>query len=121
MNKIASAAAILALAVQPAFAQPTQSNVATLAQALDRCMATYAVRLTKTGMADEAIYRAAADGCKQIEADLTAAVRRDIPAAQGNAALAQWKEQAKPNFVALLQRIRADRAAQGAMSRAPNP
>ena len=114
MKKEIIAMAILGIAAQSAFAQPAHPDVSTLAQALDRCMTTYAVRLTKTEAADEAIYLAAVDGCKQIEVDLTTAVRRDVPATQGEAALAQWKEQAKPNFMSLLQRIRSDRAARGA-------
>ena len=104
---------LLGLAAQSASAQPAQPDISTLAQALERCLATYAVRLTKTDMADEAIYSAATDGCKQIEAGLTAAVRRDAPGPQGEAALAQWTDRAKPNFMALLQRIRSDRAASG--------
>jgi len=104
---------ILGVAAQSVFAQPTQPDVATLAQAFNRCMTTYAVRLTKTETADEAIYLAAVDGCKQIEVDLTAAIRRNIPAAQSEATLTQWKEQAKPNFMSLLRRIRSDRAARG--------
>ncbi|RDV05983.1 hypothetical protein DXH95_00565 [Sphingorhabdus pulchriflava] len=92
-------------------AQATQPDVPTLAQALDRCMATYAVKLTKTDATDEAIYTAATEGCKQIETDLVAAVRQDVPANQADAALQQWSAQAKPNFMSLLQRIRTDRAA----------
>ncbi len=113
MKKKAIAIAILGLAAQSAFAQTAQPDASTLAPALDRCLATYAVRLTKTEMADEAIYLAANSECKQIETDLTTAVRRDVPAAQAEAALLQWKEQAKPNFMSLLQRIRSDRAARG--------
>ncbi len=114
MKKKIIAVVILGVVAQSALAQATQSDVSTLAQALDRCMTTYAVRLTKTETVDEAIYLAAVDGCKQIEVDLTTAVRRDVPATQGEAALTQWKEQSKPNFMSLLQRIRSDRAARGA-------
>ena len=113
MKKAIILIAMLGVATPSAFAQTAQADIPTLAQALDRCMATYAVRLTKTEMADEAIFLAAADGCKQIDADLTAAVRRDIPAAQGEAAIAQWNSAAKPNFMGLLARIRSDRAARG--------
>lgn len=113
MNINIIATTIIGMAAQSASGQSPEPDVSTLAQALDRCMTTYAVRFTKTELADEAIYIAAVEGCKQIEIDLTAAVKRDIPAAKGEAAITQWQEQAKPNFMTLLQRIRTDRAARG--------
>ncbi|MBC2650681.1 hypothetical protein [Novosphingobium aerophilum] len=105
------AVAILGLVAGMASAQSPQADAPTLAQALDRCMATYAVRLTRTDAADESIYASAVEGCKPIETELRAIVRRDVPPAQADAAFRQWDEQAKPNFMALLKRIRADRAA----------
>ncbi len=112
MSKITLVAVgILSMVAQVASAQSPQPDVPTLAQALDRCMATYAVRLTKTDAADEAIFASAVEGCKQIETALRTAVRRDADAAQADAAFKQWDEQAKPNFMSLLNRIRADRAA----------
>ena len=111
MAKAFIAIALLTAATPAVFAQAPSPDIPTLAQALDRCMATYAVRLTKTEMADEAIFLAATEGCKQIDADLMAVVRREIRSAQGEAAIAQWNAQAKPNFMKLLTRIRTDRAA----------
>ena len=105
------AVAIVALVAGMANAQSPQADAPTLAQALDRCMATYAVRLTRTDAADEAIYASAIEGCRPIETELRTVVRRDVPPAEAEAALKQWDDQAKPNFMALLKRIRADRAA----------
>lgn len=103
---------LTAIAAQPSTAQPTQPDASTLAQALDRCMATYAVRMTSTDASDDAIFAAATEGCKQIDTELTKTVRRDFPPAEAEAAIKQWSAQAKPNFMNLLSRIRADRAAQ---------
>ncbi len=103
-------ATVSAAIAEPLIAQ-SQSNPSILASALDRCMATYAVRLTRADASDEAIYAAATAGCKPIEDELTIVVRRDLPKAQAEAALQQWATQAKPNFLTLLARIRADRAA----------
>jgi hypothetical protein len=112
-NYFVIAMGLFGAVAQPASAQTEQPSPAILAQALDRCMATYAVRLTKTGAADDAIFTSAVEGCKQIETDLKIVVRRDIAPAQAEAAIMQWGTQAKPNFMSLLQRIRADRAALG--------
>lgn len=121
MNKSALiAGGILSLIAQVASAQLPQTDVPTLAQALDRCMATYAVRLTRTDAADEAIFASAVEGCKQIDTELRTAVRRNVDAAQADAALKQWDEQAKPNFMSLLTRIRTDRAARADSNNAPN-
>ena len=95
-------------APQPA---PEASNVPLLAQMLDRCMATYAVRLTKTDMADEAIFAEAGKGCAGIDLQLRAGVRSQLPAAEAEALIKQFDDTDRPNFMALLQRIRADRAA----------
>lgn len=103
---------LAAIAAQPSTAQPTQPDASTLAQAFDRCMATYAVRMTRTDASDDAIFAAATEGCKQIDTELTKTVRRDFPPAEAEAAIKQWSAQAKPNFMNLLSRIRADRAAQ---------
>ena len=96
--------------VQPSVAQPTQPSLATLAEALDICLASYAVQLTYSSASDDAIYAAAKDGCKKIETELIATVRRDVPPAQADAALRQWAAVAKPNFMTVIQRIRADRS-----------
>jgi len=98
----------------PAAAQTAAPSVLLLAQALDRCMATHAVRLTRTDAADEAIYSEAQRGCQAIDADLRAAVRAQAPAAQADALFAQFDATARPNFMALLARIRSDRAARAA-------
>jgi hypothetical protein len=95
-------------APQPA---PEAPNVPLLAQMLDRCMATYAVRLSKTDMADEAIFAEARKGCAGIDQQLRAGVRSQLPAAEAEALFKQFDDTDRPNFMALLQRIRADRAA----------
>jgi hypothetical protein len=82
-----------------------------LAQAQDRCMTTYAVRLTRTSATDEAIYADARSGCGTLASQLHAAIAKEYPADQAAELLATLDAQARPNFMALLQRIRADRAA----------
>lgn len=104
------------LAAQPAPSVAPQSapeapNVPLLAKMLDRCMATYAVRLTKTDMADEAIFAEAVKGCAGIDQQLRAGVRDQLPAAEAEALFRQLDASLRPNFMAILQRIRADRAA----------
>lgn len=99
------------LLAAPVAAQPAPS-VPMLAQAHDRCMATHAVRLIRTDATDEAIYAEAQKGCAAIDTELKAAVRAQVPAAQADALIGQFDATGKPNFMALLQRIRADRAAQ---------
>lgn len=79
-----------ALASHSALAQSEQANAMMLAQANDRCMTTYAFRMTGTDATDEAIFASATAGCKALKSQLEA--------------------QAKPNFLNLLQKIRADRA-----------
>lgn len=101
------------LLAAPAAAQPAPS-IPMLAQAHDRCMAGFAVRLTRTGAADEAILAEAVKGCAAIDGELRAAVRAQMPTAEADALIAQFDATAKPNFMALLQRIRADRAARAA-------
>jgi hypothetical protein len=73
-------------------------------------MATYAVRPTRTDASDEAIHAEAQKGCQSIDTELRAAVRAQAPA-QAEALIGQFDAAAKPNFMALLNRIRADRAA----------
>lgn len=97
------------LAAQPAAASDAQPNVMILAQAQDRCMATYAVRLTRTEAADEEIFSQATEGCRQLADQLHAAIAREYPADQARELVATLQANARPNFLAILQRIRADR------------
>ena len=78
-------------------------------------MTTYAVRMTMTAATDEAIYADAVSGCSAVKNALGAAIVRDYPADRAAELNALLDAQAKPNFLALLQRIRADR-----LSRARN-
>jgi hypothetical protein len=101
---------LLALfAAQPAAAPEAQPKVPILAGAMDRCMATYAVRLTWTETADEDIFSQATEGCRPLADQLHAAIARDYPADQARELVAALQANARPNFLALLQRIRADR------------
>ena len=104
--------AILVLGValsQQAFAQAVQPDAMLLAQAQDRCLATYAVRLTKTDAADEEIYSDAVQGCKELNLQLQAAVVREFPDDQAKEMIAALQAQTKPNFLQMLQKIRSDR------------
>jgi ABC-type cobalamin/Fe3+-siderophores transport system ATPase subunit len=103
----------VAFASQPALAQSPQANAMTLAQANDRCMTTFAVRMTKTDATDDAIFSSAIEGCKDLKAQLDAAIANEYPAAQADELKSQLDAQAKPNFLNLLQKIRSDRAKRG--------
>jgi hypothetical protein len=99
-----------ALLAQSAAAQQGQPNVQIVAQAVDRCMATYAVRLTKTAAEDEDIFAQASQGCLSLRGQLTAAINAQLPASQAGEILRTLEAQEKPNFMALLARIRSDRS-----------
>lgn len=73
-------------------------------------MATYAVRLTRTPASDEAIYAEAAQGCLPLKTRLVDAIRAQVPPAEAAPVLASLETSAKPNFMAMLARIRSDRA-----------
>ena len=98
------------LVVQPVTAQQRQQNVQILAQAYDRCMATYAVRLTKTPATDEEIYSQAAASCAPLDGQLRTALNAQLEPAQAAEIFRSIDEQAKPNFMATLAQIRSDRA-----------
>ncbi|MFC7536148.1 hypothetical protein ACFQPG_02050 [Sphingomonas sp. GCM10030256] len=102
------------VAAQPISAQTAQPSAMMLAQAHDRCMTTYAVRLTNTAATDQSIFADATAGCKELKDQLGAAIARDYTPAQATELNAMLEAQAKPNFDKLLQRIRADRAAKPA-------
>jgi len=96
-----------------AHAQTAQANAMMLAQANDRCMTTYAVRMTKTDAADDAIFAAATEGCKDLKSQLFGAIDKEYPADQASDLKSQLDAAEKPNFVKLLQKIRADRLQRG--------
>jgi hypothetical protein len=98
------------LGSQSALAQPAQPSAMMLAQANDRCMTTYAVRMTRTEATDEAIFASAVDGCKDLKGQLYAALDREYAATQASELKAQLDAQAQPNFLILLEKIRAGRA-----------
>jgi|SRR4028119_1688098 hypothetical protein len=93
-----------------AFAQPAPANAMILAQANDRCMTTYAVRLTRTDATDEAIFKSAVEGCAKLKGQLYTAIHNEYPTAQASELTVQLDAAAKPNFLNLLRRIRSDRA-----------
>ena len=97
------------VAAQRVAAQAAPPNAMVLAQAQDRCMTTYAVRMTKTDATDEEIYSGATEGCKDLQGQLHAAIAKEYSADQAKELIATLEAQAKPNFLQLLQKIRADR------------
>jgi hypothetical protein len=99
------------LSVQEASAQQAEPNVQMIAQAYDRCMATYAVRLTHTAATDDEIFTQTTKSCLPLKGRLTAAINAQIPAPHATELLRTMEVQAKPNFVNMLARIRRDRAA----------
>ncbi|MHA4838085.1 hypothetical protein [Sphingopyxis sp. MSC1_008] len=94
-------------------AQTAQANAMMLAQASDRCMTTYAVRMTKTDAADDAIFAAATEGCKDLKSQLFGAIDKEYPADQASGLKSQLDAAEKPNFMKLLQKIRTDRQQRG--------
>ncbi|MDZ3833472.1 MAG: hypothetical protein U0S50_16895 [Sphingopyxis sp.] len=96
-----------------AHAQTAQADAMMLAQANDRCMTTYAVRMTKTDATDDAIFAAATEGCKELRAQLFGAIDKEYPADQASGLKSQLDAAEKPNFIKLLQKIRADRLQRG--------
>lgn len=96
-----------------AYAQPAPANAMMLAQANDRCMTTYAVRMTKTDAADDAIFAAATEGCKKLKTQLFSAIDKEYPVDQASGLKSQLDAAAKPNFMTLLQKIRTDRLQRG--------
>ena len=97
------------LSAEPAFAQTAQPNAMMLAQANDRCMATYAVRMTKTDATDETIFADATAECKAIDDQLSVAIAKEYSAEQAKELTAMLSAQAKPNFMTMLQKMRTDR------------
>jgi hypothetical protein len=105
-------ALILAVAA-PATAQEAQPDFRIVAQAYDRCMATYAVRLTRTAASDGEIFSQASQGCLALKDRLRAAINAQLPPAQAGEILQAIDAQGEPNFMAMLRRIRSDRARRG--------
>ena len=93
----------------PVFAQQSPPSAMTMAQAQDRCMTTYAVRLSRDSQDDEAIYEAAKGNCAELDAKLIEAIDRELPAETAQQIKAQMAEQARPNFMVMIAKIRADR------------
>lgn len=101
---------VLLLALQPATAQQPEPNVQILAQAYDRCMATSAVRLTRTAATDQDIFRQASQACLSLGGQLRAAIEAQLPPEQAAELLRSMDAQAEPNFMTMLARIRSDRS-----------
>lgn len=108
--KLAAAAMVLLLGAQQAAAQDPQPNAMILAQALDRCMVTQAVRLTRTSTSDADIFAQARQSCLAVNDQFRAAINAELPPADAAEMLRSIDQQAEPNFMALLSRIRSDRA-----------
>jgi len=111
--KASATALALLLAMQPAAAQPAQTNLQILAQAYDRCMATYAVRLTRTAATDADIYTQATQSCAELDGQLKAALNAQLQPAQAAEIIRSMDAQAEPNFMVMLAQIRSDRARRG--------
>ncbi|MEN7537357.1 hypothetical protein ABDJ38_09255 [Aurantiacibacter sp. DGU5] len=77
-------------------------------------MTTIAVRASRSSTDNEAIYDEAVKACQALQEQLASAVRSEYPPQQAEELLTMLDDQAKPNFLNMLQRIRADRAARGA-------
>ena len=99
----------LGVPVQAASAQSPQPGAMALAQAHDRCMTTFAVRETKTDLPDNEIFAKASSGCEALNTRLNAAIRAEYPADKADELIAMLAAQAKPNFQAMLGKIRNDR------------
>lgn len=102
-----------------AVAQEPQPDIQIIAQAYDRCMATYAVRSTRTAATDEEIFDQATQSCFALDGRLRAAISAQLPAAEATGVLQSMDAQAAPNFMAMLARIRSDRSRQADRAEAP--
>ena len=98
----------------PTYGQQAEPSLMLVAQAQDRCMTTFAVRLSRETTDDEAIYEQAIEGCSQLDAQLDAAILREVPAEKQAELKTMLAESRKPNFMAMLAKIRSDRAAREA-------
>ena len=107
--KLATTALVL-VSAQQAAAQDPQPNAMILAQALDRCMVTHAVRLTRTSASDADIFAQARQSCQPLNDQLRTAINAELPPADSAEMLRSIDQQAEPNFMTLLSRIRTDRA-----------
>jgi len=103
-------AAISLAGAQAASTAQAEPSAQIVAQALDRCMATYAVRLTKTDASDEAIFTEATTSCLPLNVRLRAAINAQLPPPQAAGVIRSFDAQAKPNFMTMLAKIRSDRA-----------
>ena len=108
---IKSSALVLTLpfAMQPAAGQQPLQDVQIVAQAYDRCMATYAVRLTHTAASDQDIFSQASQGCLPLKSRLIEAINAQLPPAQAREVLESIEAQGEPNFMGMLALIRSDR------------
>jgi hypothetical protein len=98
----------------PALGQQAKPSMMSIAQAQDRCMTTFAVRLSRETTDDEAIFERALNGCSELDAQLDEAISREVPAEKQQELRAMLAESRKPNFMAMLAKIRSDRAAREA-------
>lgn len=99
------------LVASPTVARTPEPSLMLLAEAHDRCLVTYAVRLAGSGEEDEQIYAAASQGCSEIKARRDGAVRTELPPEHVDDLLRELEAAEKPNFMRVLKQIRADRAA----------
>lgn len=100
---------VLASFAQPSVAQTPRPSVMVLAQAHDRCMTIVAVRESKVNADDEVIYEHAKAACEESKGGLFEAIRAERPSEQAEGLIDELEAQAKPNFLNMLRRIRADR------------
>ncbi|MDV3457909.1 hypothetical protein RZN05_13015 [Sphingomonas sp. HF-S4] len=107
---LAALIALSGLQQAPAPQAQVQLDPQIIAQAADRCMATHAVRSSRTSTDDEAIYAQARLSCAPLNDQLAIALRARLAPAQAAEALRTLDAQAKPNFMAMIARIRSDRA-----------
>ena len=107
------AGCVLALGAHGASAQRPGADAPTLAQALDRCMAVQAVRLTKTDIGDDEMYARAAEACRGVKERLAEKVGEDYPAAEGAQALREVEAQSRPGFMGMVDKVRGVRAGRG--------
>ena len=117
--KSSAIAFCFAICSQNASAQETQPSIQIVAQAYDRCMATYAVRLTRTTAPDEAIYAEATKSCSPLKDKLVEVIHQHVSPPEAAKVLASMDASAKPNFLNMLNRIRRDRAERESQSGRP--
>jgi len=80
------------------------------ANAYDRCVTTYAVKLLESGLSDDDLYVVASTMCRDLNDLMKQRIIASLPAAQANEMLARLGADPKGDYLKKLQAIRQGRS-----------